>query len=1679
MGLVAVSVAFFRSQAQTAQLNTVAVVSAATFEESPIAPESIAAIFGQNMAFSAASATSTPLPLTLAGTSVRIIDSAGVTHNAPLFFVSPQQVNFLIPAKVAPGTARVLVFRVTEEAGIGTIQIAPVAPGFFSANATGQGAALGYLLSVPEMGQSSAEPLAEFDSAQNRFVTRRLELNRLTFQASKLFFVLFATGVRGRESLSAVKAHVGGIEAPVLYAGAQGSFVGLDQINIPIDAEMVRKLTGRGRLNIVLSVDGYGTSNAVEIEVGGAGSPLGPKIDSFAPARALAGDTVTIKGSDLLLGGVRPLARVGGVEAAVIEAADAQIKIKVPFGAETGKLSVRNLQGETLSDATLSIRPSISGIVEDTRRRPIPNVAVRLRASVIGAALIQARTNYEGVFILADVPADQQTYIVEVDGTTTGATPHFPRVSLLATAQKGRDNPIAKPVSLQLATGTPIKVNNQASPNGIQASVPASVASLDGDWAQRLEPTALVPANEPGAQAQSCLSDPGDITLELPRDAQVSIPCASPMECANASLYVTQVENSRAPAPLPVGQFGSIMTQISPLETYFFTPGALTIPNTDCLPAGTRAKLFVFGQFGSLGLPSALGLSGRFAELGTATVSPDGQRITVDNSAIISGGIYFISVDRPTASIFGRVIEPNDDPREPLRPVRRAVITARGQVAVTDGAGSFALRGVPVLNSSDRVAIEITYLRPEGRVERAALAGVSIGAGRATTVGDLILSASNSNRPPVIIAAPTFTAEEGKSAELNFVATDPDAGAGQVLQVSVSGPPFATIVNRGNGGYTLRVAPGLEDAGNYTLTITATDNLNASSTQNIALTVFNTNQPPVAISKSVATDEDTPLKITLTASDPDRNALSYILVDRPAHGQLTGTGPDLTYLPAKNFFGGDAFTFKVNDGAADSAVATITITVNPINDAPVISVPPEQKIAAGAALKFVVSATEFDPDDLMTFTAQDLPQGAAFDQTNASSAQFSWTPTAQQTGIHVVTFKVTDNGSPTMSATQTVAISVIAANAGPRVGMWDSTGGPIGGGAVALLAKGSTVLAGTALNGVFRSTDNGDAWKRVTRGIPNSAGINAMAQVGDTIIASARFSVFRSTDNGETWTPSNDGLNDQPFLALSLAVKDDLVFAGTFNGVYVSADHGKTWKAANKGLPTLAPVSAFAVSNSTLLIAVDGTNLYRSTDDGQNWSRVPNDLPQFSQIAAFAIGSAAGGAPLFASVYGNGVYRSTDGGQHWTLMSTSQETLFVSSLLVVGDELLAGSESSLIVLPLGGQIGDPPVTVLNSGVRALATNGAAVYAGSPRDGVFRSTDGGKKWTLANKGYTNLSVSAFASTSNETFVATEVGVFVASNQALQSQQPNPWQPLNNGLYEFDSVQTLAVIGTELFAGTLTGLYRLDLLASGQNRIWQSANANLPGASAIQSIAAVDGTIFVSLSETAAPSPAAPAVFRSTDQGKSWTPAAGGLPSGAVVAFATMIGKIFAATYDGVYVSSDSGDNWTPANNGLPAQTSALSFAVSGANLFVGTAGRGVFVSSNHGQGQGPIWTPAALNLPANATVSSLLANGSKLFALVVAADPTTQCPNGGVFIDGRCWGGIIRGSVKRPAISTAPDQFVGVLGLIPGDLFISTNGGRNWAPIMSGLSRDSVTAIGANGADVFAGTLGQGVFARRF
>ncbi|HZN11445.1 MAG TPA: hypothetical protein VFC61_07200, partial [Blastocatellia bacterium] len=234
-------------------------VSAASFAGATFASEAIVSAYGSGLATGTESAPGLPLPTQLAGTRVTVKDSAGVGRAAPLFFVSPGQVNYQIPPGTANGAATVTVTGGDGWVSSGVLQIETVAPGIFTANQNGQGAAAAVALRVSADGAQSFAPTARFDAQANRFLPAPVDLGA---ESDQVFLVLFGTGLRFRSSLPAVSATVGGVGAEAIFAGAAPGFAGLDQVNL----RLPRSVAGAGDVEVGLVVDGK-AANPVRVTI--------------------------------------------------------------------------------------------------------------------------------------------------------------------------------------------------------------------------------------------------------------------------------------------------------------------------------------------------------------------------------------------------------------------------------------------------------------------------------------------------------------------------------------------------------------------------------------------------------------------------------------------------------------------------------------------------------------------------------------------------------------------------------------------------------------------------------------------------------------------------------------------------------------------------------------------------------------------------------------------------------------------------------------------------------------------------------------------------------------------------------------------------------------------------------------------------------------------------------------------------------------------------------------------------------------------------------------------------------------------------------------------------------------------------------------------------------------------
>ena len=257
---------------------------------------------------------------------------------------------------------------------------------------------------------------------------------------------------------------------------------------------------------------------------------------------------------------------------------------------------------------------------------------------------------------------------------------------------------------------------------------------------------------------------------------------------------------------------------------------------------------------------------------------------------------------------------------------------------------------------------------------------------------------------------------------LTLTAVDPD---GDALTFSIVNPP-------NQGGQLLGVAPNLTYVpapgfnGIETLTYQASDWVpNFSSIATVTITVGDGgpgNQPPVANSQILITGQNTPKPITLTAIDPEGAFLNFEIVVDPAVGQLTGTPPNVTYIPPANFNGTAMFLFRARDGGFDSNVASVTITVGdggPGNQAPVAHA---QALVTPKNLPKSIALTATDPEAaVMTYALAGAPTRGG--QVTGTPPNLTYTPPAGFVGIEMFTFNANDGTHDSNTATVSITVS--------------------------------------------------------------------------------------------------------------------------------------------------------------------------------------------------------------------------------------------------------------------------------------------------------------------------------------------------------------------------------------------------------------------------------------------------------------------------------------------------------------------------------------------------------------------------------------------------------------------------------------------------------------------------------
>ncbi len=293
------------------------------------------------------------------------------------------------------------------------------------------------------------------------------------------------------------------------------------------------------------------------------------------------------------------------------------------------------------------------------------------------------------------------------------------------------------------------------------------------------------------------------------------------------------------------------------------------------------------------------------------------------------------------------------------------------------------------------------------------------------------------NYPPVLDSIRAKTVNEGQVLAFRVHATD--ANGDNLILTATHLPQNATFTDSGNGAGSFRFSPSYIQAGVYNVTFFARDSLNAVDSEVVAIAVINVNNPPVLDSigpKSVNEGQVLTFRIHATDINGDRLILSALNVPTNAIFTDSGNGAgSFRFSPNYNQAGIYSVTFIARDtvGAADSEL--VHITVNNVNNPPVLDSIGPKSVTEGQVLTFRTHATDINGDRLI-LSALNIPANATFMDSTNGAGIFRFSPDYTQAGIYNVTFIARD----TVGAADSEIVVITVISAGNQTPVLDSIG---------------------------------------------------------------------------------------------------------------------------------------------------------------------------------------------------------------------------------------------------------------------------------------------------------------------------------------------------------------------------------------------------------------------------------------------------------------------------------------------------------------------------------------------------------------------------------------------------------------------------------------------------------------
>ena len=279
------------------------------------------------------------------------------------------------------------------------------------------------------------------------------------------------------------------------------------------------------------------------------------------------------------------------------------------------------------------------------------------------------------------------------------------------------------------------------------------------------------------------------------------------------------------------------------------------------------------------------------------------------------------------------------------------------------------------------------------------------------------------NTPPTAQGA-SVTTHQDEVLSGTLTASDADGDPLTYLLVQDGSLGSVVITDAATGAFTYTPNPGVTGSDSFAFKVS--DGLTESQVAWVSVEIRETNLDPVASDGAVSTAEDTPVSGLLSASDPNSDPLTFSIVSQGTLGAAEITDPAsgaYTYTPNPNVSGADSFTFKANDSITDSNIATVSVTINPANDAPVAS---DDSATTDEDTAVVIDVLTNDSD----------PEGNPFNVTAVSpptqggvvingDGTITFTPATNVNGHDYFTYTVTDSEGATATANVQVYVNPV------------------------------------------------------------------------------------------------------------------------------------------------------------------------------------------------------------------------------------------------------------------------------------------------------------------------------------------------------------------------------------------------------------------------------------------------------------------------------------------------------------------------------------------------------------------------------------------------------------------------------------------------------------------------------